>query len=106
MRRRKGRKKKKPKTLHTLFHHAARRCFERYQVELTQKMYFRFNDQIRSNSPNVLFLRKESCSRYHWLIDDHMIVVYNTNLNGIVTFLPPEAIWDYVKAPRKHEDSA
>ncbi len=82
------------KTVKDCHKHAIRRARERYQAFFTIKEMEQLSRRIRER--DAKFLLVESGSRTHWLIDGQYIVVYNKNLNAITTFLPPEAIWNYV----------
>lgn len=84
------------KTKEHLYKHSKRRALERYDLELDWKMFERFNQLIIKQSKQVLFLGRESHNRTHWLINDQFIVVFDKQRKAISTFLPPDAIHNYL----------
>ncbi len=42
------------------------------------------------------FLGRESNTRTHWMVNDYLIAVYDSKRQSIATFLPPEAINNYL----------
>lgn len=86
-----------------LFKHAYKRAWQRYDLEITRAEYEKMCNDIRCKNPNVLFLVKESNTRTHWLVNDYLIAVYHTQLNGICTFRPPDAIHSYLSGSEHFE---
>lgn len=84
------------KTKDTLYAHASRRFEERYGEPLSMGRWAAMNTEIVSEG-DVDLLMEESNSRHHYLVWGKYVCVYNTKLKGIATFLPPEAIWNYLK---------
>lgn len=82
------------KTAKDCYRHAIKRARERYQMFFTLKEMETLSRRVKNR--DAKFLLAESHSRSHWLIDDQYIVVYNKNLGAITTFLPPEAIYNYL----------
>jgi hypothetical protein len=99
---------KSPKRKHHQFKHAQRRLRERYDVWIDEKEYEQMILDIQKQKGE--FLGYESNSRTHWLINGYLIAVYDKTRKSIATFLPPEAINNYL--PRgsftphnlKHQD--
>lgn len=86
------------KTREIQFKHAQKRARERYGLFLTFEDYMSFVNLIRegTSSKRVLPLGRESISRSHFLIDDMYIVVYDKTRQSIATFLPADAINNYL----------
>jgi hypothetical protein len=85
---------RRKKTVADYFKHARRRAIERYDLWLTRREYEQMIQEIQQGKH--LLLQRESCSRTHWLVSGQYIVVYEKVRKGIVTFLPPEAIDNYL----------
>ena len=92
------------KTKEILFKHAKKRAAERYDLELTWQMFERYNHKIRMNDKSCYPLAKESLRLTHWLIDDTYIVIYDKQRHAIVTFLPPDAIHNYLTGSTYFQD--
>lgn len=84
------------KTIEHLFKHARRRALTRYGLELSRQEYNAICLAIKTGAKNATFLVRETNSRTHWLINDTYIVVYDKNIGGVSTFLPPDAIHNYL----------
>lgn len=82
-----------------MFRHARRRLIERYGVWLEEKDFKNLVARIQKGE--ATFLGHESASRSHWLIDDQWIAVYHKPKKCIATFLPPEAIDNYLPLGQK-----
>jgi hypothetical protein len=82
--------------------HAKRRVVERYGEFLS------FDEikalELKLQNRQGLHLKKESNTRSHWLLEDKYIVVYNKNLRAIVTFLPPDAIINYLPSNKIYSE--
>lgn len=83
-----------PKEKQHQFKHAQRRLRERYDVWIDEKDYDSMIADIQKQRAE--FLGRESHSRTHWLVRDFMIAVYDSKRKSIATFLPPEAINNYL----------
>ena len=97
------------KTREILFKHAKRRAVERYEFEIDQNTFENFNHRIMEYSKNriangILFLKKESNRLVHYLIDDIYIVVFCKQRKAITTFLPPDAIHNYLTGSKYFEN--
>lgn len=82
------------KTKWHLYKHASRRIRQRYGVWIEEPEWNRMNRDIQQGKAQ--FLGRESHSRSHWMIDGYLIAVYDNKRQGIATFLPPEAINNYI----------
>lgn len=82
--------------------HAKRRVTERYGVFLSYEEIKELETMIQTR--RGLHLKKESNTRSHWLLEDRYIVVYNKNLRAIVTFLPPDAIMNYLPSNKEYTE--
>lgn len=82
------------KTKDILFKHARRRIRERYDIWLDHAMYDRMIVDIQKEI--ACFLGRESHTRTHWMLDGFLIAVYDSKRSAISTFLPPEAIDNYL----------
>lgn len=86
--------KRAPKTREHLYKHARKRAMERYHLDLTPALYEEMITLIQRNK--CFSLGKESVTRSHFMIHSQYIVVYDCKRKAISTFLPPEAIWNYL----------
>lgn len=82
------------KTRYMQYVHAKRRAQERYDLWIDEKVYFDMVEEIQQKKAE--FLGRESNTRTHWLVRDIYIVVYDSSRQSIATFLPPDAIWNYL----------
>lgn len=88
------------KTRNHLYTHASRRFAERYGESLTRERWEGLCRIVRTthngdgNGATLLF--KESNTRFHYLIEDKFIAVYDKARGAISTFLPPENIYSYL----------
>ena len=80
------------------------RALQRYDLDLDLGTWANFGNLCQPG--RAKFLKMESASRSHWLIHDQFIVVYNKKLGGICTFLPPEAIWEYIDANKIQKEQS
>ena len=67
---------------------------ERYGVWVENADYERMINDIQRGK--ACFLGRESNSRTHWMVDLYLIAVYDNKRRSIATFLPPEAIDNYI----------
>jgi hypothetical protein len=91
------------KTKEILYKHSKRRALQRYDLDLTWPIFEQWNQRIRRTLNDrrlelgCLWLAKESQRLSHWLIDDIYIIVFDGQRNAICSFLPPDAINNYLK---------
>ena len=88
------RRKHERKTLYHLYSHARTRAWEHYGLVLSPERYTQYNTWIQQKHERVIPDWVESHTRlWCWIHDNdqHYLVVYNTRLNGIATFLRPYA---------------
>lgn len=86
-------KRKKPKGPEQRAHFK-RRLFERYGIEINRIEYSELCERLRRNGADVLYVRAESNTRTHWIIEIQGVkvrAVYDKARGQLVTALPPEA---------------
>ena len=87
-------KKQRRKTRDCLRRHALKRLGARYDLYINNEEYEFLCGLCRTGKAKLIDI--ESNNIFHYLIDGHIIAVYNRKLKAIATFLPDTAIWNYL----------